>query len=337
MMKYMAGNFPDTRLRRLRRTPALRDLFAETRLDVSDLIMPIFIKDGISVKHPLSTMPGQYQLTINDLEAEIASIVSLGISAVLLFGIPSHKDPSGSDSFAPDGIIQKAIAEIKRVAPDLLVIADTCFCEYTDHGHCGWIDDRTGVLDVENDKTLELLAKQAVAQATAGADMIAPSGMIDGMVAAIRKALDLAGFHHIPILSYAVKYASAFYGPFREASEGAPCFGDRKSYQMYPGNGEEAIREAYLDLQEGADLLMVKPAVGYLDVLYRLTQAFPGVPVTAYHVSGEYAMLKAAAQLGWLDEKRVVLEHLIAMKRAGAASIFTYYAKEVASWLKRDQ
>lgn len=332
-MKFVAGNFPDTRLRRLRRTPVLRDLFSEVKLDVNDLVAPIFIKEGISAKQPIWTMPGQYQLAISDLAEEISSIVSLGIRAVLVFGIPGHKDPSGSDSFSPEGIVQKAIIEIKRLAPDLLVIADTCFCEYMDHGHCGWVNDHTGVLDVENDKTLELLAKQAVAQVIAGADMIAPSGMMDGMVGAIRKALDLAGFYQIPILSYAVKYASAFYGPFREASEGAPSFGDRKSYQMHPGNGEEAIREAYLDLQEGADLLMVKPAIGYLDVLYRLAQAFPGVPVTAYHVSGEYAMLKAAAQAGWLDEQRVVLEHLIAMKRAGAKSILTYYAKEVAGWL----
>jgi len=311
----------------------LRDLFAETRLCLSDLIMPIFVKEGIAVKQAIQSMPGQYQLTLDDLAEEIATIVSLGITAVIVFGIPAHKDTVGSDSFDDNGIVQKAIREIKRVAPGLLVIADTCFCEYTSHGHCGFVDDRSGVDDVENDKTLELLAKQAVAQAKAGAGMIAPSGMIDGMISAIRKALDQADFDYIPILSYAVKYASAFYAPFREASEGAPSFGNRKSYQMNPTNGEEAIREAYFDLQEGADLLMVKPAIGYLDVLYRLTQTFPGVPITAYHVSGEYAMLKAGAKAGWLDEQQVVLEHLTAIKRAGASNILTYYAKEVASWI----
>ena len=332
-MNFVAGEFPQTRLRRLRRTRVLRDLFAETHLGVHDLIAPIFIKAGEGPKQSISSMPGQYQFTLTDLADEISSIVSLGITAVIVFGIPLHKDPEGSDSFDDNGIIQKAIREIKRIAPDLLVIADTCFCEYTDHGHCGWVDDRSGLRDVENDKTLELLAKQAVSQVAAGADIVAPSGMIDGMVGAIRKALDQANFDYIPILSYAVKYASAFYNPFRHAAEGAPSFGDRKSYQMNSANGEEAIREAWLDLQEGADVLMVKPAIGCLDVLYRLTQSFPGVPVTAYHVSGEYAMLKAAAKAGWLDEKLVVLEHLVAMKRAGASAIVSYYAKEVAMWL----
>lgn len=326
--------FPTTRLRRLRYNPVLRTLFAENTLHTDDLILPLFIKATEGKKHPIQSMPGHYQLTLNDLPEEISVIQALGIKAVILFGIPNSKDPHGSDSFHPEGIIQKAVREIKRLAPELLVITDTCFCEYTDHGHCGWVDNRTGKMDVENDKTLELLAKQAVAQAQAGADMIAPSGMIDGMVGAIRTALDQAGYEYIPILSYAVKYASAFYGPFREAAEGPPTFGDRKTYQMNPSNGDEAIREAMQDLHEGADLLMVKPAIGYLDVLYRIKQQFPAVPLAAYHVSGEFAMLKAAAHAGWLDEKRVVLEHLIAIKRAGANAIITYYAKEVAAWLK---
>jgi porphobilinogen synthase len=326
--------FPITRLRRLRRTSNLRALLAENMLHLDDLILPLFIKAGEGKKQAIQAMPGHYQLTLRDLPEEISTIVALGIKAIILFGIPARKDPSGSESFDPEGIVQKAIREVKRLAPELLVIADTCLCEYTDHGHCGWVDDRTGILDVENDKTLTLLAKQAVAQAEAGADMVAPSGMIDGMVRAIRFALDEAGYEHLPILSYTVKYASAFYAPFREAACGAPTFGDRKTYQMSPTNGEEAILEATQDLQEGADLLMVKPAIGYLDVLYRITQLFPGVPVAAYHVSGEFAMLKAAAQAGWLDEKAVVMEHLVAIKRAGARVILTYYAKEVAKWLK---
>lgn len=333
MTTPLIGQFPKTRLRRLRRTAVLREMLAENTLLIKDLIVPIFIKADETPKKPILSMPGYYQLSLNDLEEEIATITGLGIKAVLLFGIPAHKDENGSDSFHPDGIIQKAIRKIKALSSDLCVIADTCFCEYTSHGHCGWIENYTGSGDVHNDKTLELLAKQAVAQAQAGADIIAPSGMIDGMVDAIRTALDDKGFEYIPILSYAVKYASAFYGPFREASEGAPSFGDRKSYQMNPANGEEALREAQLDLQEGADMLMVKPAIGYLDVLYRLVQTFPGVPVMAYHVSGEFSMLKAAAQAGWLNEKQVVLEHLMAMKRAGARNIITYYAKEVAGWL----
>lgn len=328
------ATFPQTRLRRLRRTAPLRELFAENILHIDDLILPIFIKAGEGDKQPISSMSGCYQLRLHNLAEEISTVLALGIKAVILFGIPDQKDAHGSDSFDPNGIVQKAIREIKKLAPNLLVIADTCFCEYTDHGHCGWIDDRTGVPDLENDKTLALLAKQAVAQVQAGADMVAPSGMVDGMVGAIRHALDQAGYEYIPILSYAVKYASAFYAPFREAAEGAPSFGNRKTYQMHPANAEEAIREARHDLQEGADMLMVKPAIGYLDVIYRMTRAFPEVPVTAYHVSGEYAMLKAAAQAGWLDEKAVVLEHLTAIKRAGARAILTYYAKEVAAWLK---
>lgn len=333
-MNFPAAPFPQTRLRRLRRTAPLREMFSENTLQIDDLISPIFIKAGEGDKQHINSMPGCYQLRLHHLAEEIETVLALGIKAVILFGIPNQKDPHGSDSFNPDGIVQKAIREIKKLAPNLMVIADTCFCEYTDHGHCGWIDDRTGVPDLENDKTLVLLGKQAVAQAQAGADMVAPSGMVDGMVGAIRNALDQAGYEYIPILSYAVKYASAFYGPFREAAEGAPSFGNRKTYQMHPANAEEAIREASQDLQEGADMLMVKPAIGYLDVIYRITQSFPGVPVTAYHVSGEYAMLKAAAKAGWLDEKAVVLEHLTAIKRAGARAILTYYAKEVAAWLK---
>lgn len=331
----MTGQFPATRLRRLRRSRELRERFSETHLHVRDFIAPLFIKEDQGVKQPIDAMPGQYQLSLSDLSVEIDSLTSLGITAVILFGIPAHKDASGTGAYADQGIIQQAIGEIKSIAPDLLVIADTCFCEYTNHGHCGWLTQQGADLRVDNDETLILLAKLAVAQARAGADIIAPSGMMDGMVGTIRIALDQAGFESIPILSYAVKYASAFYAPFREAAEGVPLFGDRQGYQMNPSNGEEALREAYLDLQEGADLLMVKPAIGYLDVIYRLTQTFPGVPVTAYHVSGEYAMLKAAARAGWLDEPRVVLEHLMAIKRAGARSILTYYAKEAAIWLNR--
>lgn len=328
--------FPTTRLRRLRHNPKLRDLIRETTLTVNDMILPLFIHHGDNIKYPISSMPGHYQLSVDNLAPEIEEIMALGIPGVVLFGIPEHKDGVGSDSYCDSGVIQTAIGAIKDIAPDLLVISDLCFCEYTDHGHCGIVNEKTGRADVDNDATLELLARQAISHANAGADIIAPSGMIDGMVGAIRAALDSEGFEAIPILSYAVKYCSALYGPFRQASgDSAPRFGDRKTYQMDPANGNEALREAELDLLEGADMLMVKPASLYLDVIHRVKQAHPSVPLGAYHVSGEFAMIKAGAEQGWIDEKRVVLETLTAIKRAGADFIINYFAKDVATWLQK--
>lgn len=335
-MKSIYGSFPTTRLRRLRLLSQVRDLVRENTLSMKDVVLPLFITAGNSIRKPISSMPGHHQLSLDHLVSEIDEIVGLGITAVMLFGITAKKDEFGSESYSDQGIIQQAVALIKETAPELLVIADSCFCEYTNHGHCGFINEKTGWPDVDNDATLELLAKQAVSFAEAGADIIAPSGMIDGMVSAIRNSLDKEGFETIPILSYAVKYASGLYGPFREAAEGAPQFGDRSSYQMDPANGEEALREVALDLGEGADMLMVKPGSFYLDILYRVKQQFPGVPVSVYQVSGEYAMIKAAAANGWIDEKRVALESLIAMKRAGASFIITYYAKELAHWLAEE-
>jgi porphobilinogen synthase len=326
--------FPTIRLRRLRQHPQLRSLLRETELTINDLVLPLFIRHGEKIKNPIASMPGHHQLSVDQLPAEIAEINKLKIPAVLLFGIPAHKDAIGSASYDDNGVVQKAIAVIKKNAPNLLVIADACFCEYTDHGHCGVIHEINNHKDIDNDATLELLTKQAVSFAKAGADVIAPSGMIDGMVQAIRSGLDNAGFTHIPILSYSSKYASAMYGPFREAAEGAPQFGDRNTYQMDIANSAEAMRETALDVLEGADILMVKPAHTYLDVIYRVKQAYPEIPLAAYHVSGEFAMLKAAAQQGWLDEKKAVLEVLTAIKRAGADFIITYYAKELAQWLQ---
>lgn len=323
--------FPNTRLRRLRMHTTMRDLVRENTISKNDLVQPLFIRHGEGKKIPIKSMPGQFQLPLNQLEAETREIVDLAIPAVLLFGIPAQKDPLGTDSYADTGVIQQALQIIKQIAPELLVITDVCFCEYTDHGHCGVIAGTS----VDNDATLELLARQAVSHAQHGADIIAPSGMMDGMVAAIRQSLDKASFSHIPILSYAVKYASSLYGPFREAAEGAPQFGDRKTYQMDPANGEEALREANLDLQEGADILMVKPALAYLDIISRLKQTYPGVPLAAYQVSGEYAMIKAAAANGWIMEQAVVLESLLACKRAGANFIISYFAKDVARWFTK--
>ena len=307
----------------------------ETELRVNDLILPLFVRHGKKIRQPISSMPGHAQMTVDHLAAEVGEISELGIPAVILFGIPETKDATGSDACSDQGIIPEAIREIKRVAPDLLVITDVCFCEYTDHGHCGIISEKNGRIDVDNDATLEILAQQAIAHARAGADVIAPSGMMDGFVATIRTALDTAGFSHIPILSYAAKYASGFYGPFREAAESTPQFGDRRSYQMDPANAAEALRETALDMAEGADMLMVKPALSYLDVIYRVKQAHPGVPLAAYNVSGEYAMLKAAAANGWIDEQRVTLEILTSIKRAGADMLITYSAKDVARWLRK--
>jgi porphobilinogen synthase len=332
--------YPLSRPRRLRLTPALRGMLRETRLTPQDFIYPLFVRHGVDIQEEITSMPGQFQWSVDRLPAQVKELVGLGIPAVILFGIPASKDPLGLENFSPDGIIQQAVREIKASAPGMIVVTDVCLCEYTDHGHCGLLntgDELQAHLPegyVLNDPTLEILGKVAVSHAEAGADIVAPSGMMDGMVAAIRSALDKAAFEHVPILSYAVKYASAFYGPFRQAAEGAPKFGDRRSHQMDPANAREALREAALDVAEGADMLMVKPALAYLDVIQRVRQAFPELPLAAYNVSGEYAMLKAAAANGWLDECSVVMETLTAIKRAGADLIITYHAKDAARWLE---
>jgi porphobilinogen synthase len=311
----------------------------ETALKPEDFIYPVFVRHGINVQDEISTMPGQYQWSVDRLPGFVETIARSGIPAVILFGIPDQKDPIGRENFAPDGIIQQAIQQVKEAIPELVVVTDVCMCEYTDHGHCGILNvdgsssARLPEGYVLNDPTLEILGQTAVSQVEAGADIVAPSGMMDGMVRAIRSALDGAGFEHTPILSYAVKYASSFYGPFREAAEGAPKFGDRKSHQMDPANAREALREAALDAAEGADMLMVKPALPYLDIIRQVHDAFPEIPTAAYNVSGEYAMLKAAARNGWLDERSAVLETLTAIKRAGADLIVTYHALEAARWL----
>lgn len=325
--------FPTLRMRRRRHNPAVRNLVAETNLLPSQLIAPLFIKHGNNIKQPIASMPGQYQLSVDHLPEEIEEMVSLGLTSFLLFGIPEYKDETGSACLSEDGIIQQAIKTIKTVNQDLLVICDLCLCEYTCHGHCGVIQEQQGYLDVENDQSIQLLAEQAVSLAKAGADIIAPSANLDGMVQAIRQGLDAAGFQHIPILSYAVKFASSFYGPFRDAGESVPEFGDRKTYQMDPANGCETLLEAKLDVREGADMLMVKPAHTYLDIIHKIKTEFPAMPLGAYHVSGEYAMIKAAAAKGWVDEKACTLEALVAMRRAGADFIITYAAKDVCHWL----
>jgi len=326
--------FPTTRLRRLRMHPRMRDLVRETHLTPADFILPLFVRSGTNERVPIGSMPGHAQLSVDLLAAEVREIDALGIPAVILFGIPPDKDAVGSNSYADDGIVQQAVRAIKAAAPNLMVITDVCFCEFTDHGHCGVINERSGRPDVDNDATLPLLAKQSVSHVRAGADMIAPSGMMDGMVQAIRGALDEAGFAHTPIMSYAAKFASAFYGPFREAAESAPQFGDRRSYQMDPANAAEALREVALDVAEGADLLMVKPALSYLDVIRRVKDAHPDVPLAAYNVSGEFAMVKAAAANGWIDEQRTALEILTSIKRAGADVVLTYHAKDACRWLQ---
>jgi porphobilinogen synthase len=329
-----SGFFPTVRMRRLRYHPAVRRLVAEVALEPRNFVLPLFVRSGQGVQQPIGSMPGHAQLSVDQLEPELLEAQRLGLGGVLLFGIPEHKDPQGSDSYSDDGIVQQAVRAAKQIAPELLVITDACFCEYTDHGHCGVTSDRTGRVDVDNDASLELLGRQAVSHADAGADMIAPSGMMDGMIGAIRRALDGADFQHTPIMSYAAKYASAFYGPFREAAECAPQFGDRRGYQMDPAAAaDQAVREVELDLAEGADLIMVKPALAYLDIVHRLHDRFPGVPLAAYNVSGEYSMIKAAAERGWVDERAVALESLTAMKRAGANIILTYWAKQAAKWL----
>ena len=333
MPPEIALSFPLHRMRRLRAHPGLRDLVREHQLAVHDLVYPLFIYHGTGLKREISSMPGQFQVSLDRLGEIVAEVVALQIPAVLLFGIPEHKDATGSGASDAGGIVQEAVRLIKRQAPGLLVITDVCFCEYTDHGHCGPLLTHTdGRVDVDNDATLPLLAEQAVSHAEAGADVVAPSGMMDGMVGAIRGGLDAAGFTRVPVLSYAAKFASAYYGPFREAAESTPAFGDRRTYQMDPANGDEAIREVELDLAEGADFVIVKPALAYLDIVRRVKDRF-GVPVAVYNVSGEYALIKAAAAHGWVDERRMVLETLTGFKRAGADIIITYHALDVARWL----
>ncbi len=324
--------FPVNRLRRLRKNENIRRLVRETHITVDDLIYPIFVEDGVDIKKEITSMPGIYRLSLDRLKEELDEVVSLNIPAVLLFGIPSHKDEVGSDTWNEEGIIQKAIRFIKKEYPNLYVISDVCFCEYTSHGHCGVLHNH----DVDNDITLENTKKQVISHAKAGVDMVAPSGMMDGVVKVIREALDSTGFSHIPIMAYSAKYASSYYGPFREAADSAPAFGDRRTYQMDPANRKEALREVDFDIQEGADIVMVKPALAYLDIISDIKKHF-NVPVAAYNVSGEYSMIKAAGKLGWIDERKVMMETLISIKRAGADIIITYFAKEVARLLKDER
>lgn len=320
---------PYYRPRRLRKTENIRRLVRETLITKNDLIYPLFVCEGKDIKKPIASMPGNFQMSIDNLVKEAQDVDRLGIPAIILFGIPAKKDALGSDATSHNGIIQRAVRAIKDRVPDLFLVTDVCFCEYTDHGHCGPIKNS----DVDNDATLDLLGKQVITHAEAGADMVAPSGMMDGMIAAIRLALDDHNFRELPILSYAAKYASGFYGPFREAAESAPQFGDRRSYQMDPSNAREALKEVELDIEEGADIIMVKPALAYLDIIQAVRQTI-NLPVAAYNVSGEFAMVKAAAQLGWIDEKKVAMEMLTSIKRAGADIILTYFAKDVVRWLE---
>jgi porphobilinogen synthase len=324
-------NFPEYRPRRLRKNELFRRMVRETKLSVDDLIYPLFAAAGKGIRNEVSSMPGVFQLSVENLVGEVKEVASLGIPAVLLFGIPEKKDPLGSDAYSDKGIIQTAVRAIKDAVPGILVITDVCFCEYTDHGHCGIL---TPEGDVDNDATLAILAESALSHARAGADMVAPSDMMDGRVGAIREALDKEGFAGTPVMSYAAKYASGFYGPFRDAAGSTPRSGDRRSYQMDPSNSREALREVALDVQEGADIVMVKPALAYLDIIGRVREAFD-LPVAAYNVSGEYSLVKAAAKMGWVDEERVMMEILVGIKRAGADLILTYAAKEAARVLAR--
>ena len=326
--------FPKYRPRRLRSNKLIRDLVRENHLSVKDLIMPLFVRPGNGIKNEISSMPGNYQFSVDTLVEEVKELASLGIPGVILFGIPSTKDELGTEAYADDGIIQKAVRAIKENVSDILVITDVCMCEYTNHGHCGYIkkDEKTGEYQIDNDETLKLLTKEALSHAEAGVDMVAPSDMMDGRVGAIRDILDDNGYDNIPIMSYAAKYASAYFGPFRDAAESPPSFGDRRTYQMDTPNSEEAIREVALDIDEGADIVMVKPALPYLDIIRLIKDQF-GYPVAAYNVSGEYSMVKAAHEKGWLDEKAVALETLMSIKRAGADIILTYWAKDAARWL----
>ena len=320
--------FPIQRLRRLRAGETLRRMVRETTLSVDDLILPLFVRPGRGVRRPIKSMPGNFQLSVDELVKECRQTAELGIPAVILFGIPQSKDPAATSGCAPDGIVQQAVRAVKDNCPDLVVITDVCLCEYTDHGHCGIVVERGGQRVIDNDATLEVLARMALSHAEAGADMVAPSDMMDGRVGAIRSALDGAGFSHLPIMAYSAKHASAFYGPFREAAESPPAFGDRRTYQMDPANANEALREVALDI------VMVKPALAYLDIIWRVKERF-GVPVAAYNVSGEFAMVKAASARGWLEEQPIVLEILTSIKRAGADLILTYFAPDVARWLAR--
>ena len=325
--------FPAYRPRRLRRTEALRSLVRETSLSPADFVYPLFVMFGTGVRREVPSMPGVYNLSLDQLPAEIDELKALGVPAVILFGIPDAKDEAGSGAYAEEGIVQEAIRAIKAHDPDFTVITDVCMCEYTSHGHCGALDEHGCVM---NDVTLEMLASTAVSHAEAGADMVAPSDMMDGRVGAIRSALDAEGYSEVPIMAYSAKYASAYYGPFRDAADSAPSFGDRRAYQMDPANGEEALRETGLDIAEGADIVMVKPALAYMDVIRRVKDEF-GYPTAAYNVSGEYAMVKAAARNGWIDERRLVLETLTGFKRAGADIIITYHAKDAARWLREGE
>ncbi len=322
--------FPKVRSRRLRASENIRRLVRETKISVDDFIYPLFLKHGKDIKEEISSMPGNYHFSIDRLEEEIEEIVNLNIPGIILFGIPPYKDEHGSSAYDPEGIIQEGVRKIKALAPDLPVITDVCLCEYTSHGHCGEVKNNV----ILNDPSLELIAKTALSHAEAGADMVAPSDMMDGRVDAIRTLLDKNGFSHIPVMSYAVKYASAFYGPFREAADSPPKFGDRSTYQMDPANSREAMKEVKLDISEGADIIMVKPAMSYLDIISKVKDIVD-VPVAAYNVSGEYAMIKAASARGWIDEKKITLEILTSIKRAGADIIISYFAKEVAKWLEQ--
>ena len=323
------SEFPDTRLRRLREQPAIRSMIRETRLTTSSFVYPMFIRHGSGIKETIDPMPGCYHISLDLLAEEVQEVYDLGIPAVLLFGLPADKDPLGTEAYDPEGIIQEAIRIIKKATPDLMVIGDVCLCEYTDHGHCGVINDN----QVDNDQTLDLLGKTGLAQIQAGADMVAPSAMMDGQVRAIRETLDASGYNNSPIMGYAAKYASSFYGPFRVAADSTPQFGDRRTYQMDPANVRMAMREIETDISEGADIVMVKPALAYLDVIRQARDRFD-LPLAAYNVSGEYSLVKAASKMGWVDEKPITMELLTAIQRAGADIIISYHAKEVAKWLQ---
>ena len=323
------SEFPDTRLRRLREQPAIRSMIRETRLTTSSFVYPMFIRHGSGIKETIDPMPGCYHISLDLLAEEVQEVYDLGIPAVLLFGLPADKDPLGTEAYDPEGIIQEAIRIIKKATPDLMVIGDVCLCEYTDHGHCGVINDN----QVDNDQTLDLLGKTGLAQIQAGADMVAPSAMMDGQVRAIRETLDASGYSNSPIMGYAAKYASSFYGPFRVAADSTPQFGDRRTYQMDPANVRMAMREIETDISEGADIVMVKPALAYLDVIRQARDRFD-LPLAAYNVSGEYSLVKAASKMGWVDEKPITMELLTAIQRAGADIIISYHAKEVAKWLR---
>ena len=333
MSSPLTGRFPAVRPRRLRQSPSVRRLVAETRLTVDRLVLPLFVRPGNKLRRGIASMPGVFQLSPDELIADAAEAHRLGVPAVLLFGIPARKDVKASGAYASSGVVQQTVRRLKRHLPDLVIITDVCLCEYMSHGHCGIVSGRGPEARILNDPTLKLLARAAVSHAAAGADIVAPSDMMDGRIGAIREALDRNGFTDTPIMSYAAKFASAFYGPFRDAAESAPRFGDRRGYQMNPPNADEALREVALDIQEGADIVMVKPALAYLDVLHRVKAGF-GYPTAAFSVSGEYSMIKAAAKNRWIDERAVTLESLLAMRRAGADILVTYAAREVARWLQ---